>query len=91
MSMNATTITARPVQTVSTSQLEAIKSAIRAAAEANPSRYQDKGQRCAEFTRTVCCQFRYLDRLADLPAEDFPRALQIVAELAKPVRWNWTA
>ena len=72
--------------TISRGQLEALRSAIRAAAEANPSRYQDKGQRCAEFTRTVCSGFGYVRRLAELPASCFSGAMQMVSELAKPIR-----
>ena len=77
--------------TISQSQLEALKAGIRAAAEANPSSFQDKAQRCAELTRTVCNSFGYLRRLAELPASCFSEAMQTVAELAKPVRLAGTA
>ena len=91
MDSRLTTIPDTTTQTVTRGQLDALRQAIRAAAEANPSRFQDKGQRCAEFTRTVCAGFGHLDRLADLPAQSFPAAMQMVAELAKPVRWHGPA
>ena len=77
---------AEQTNTISQGQLEALKAGIRAAAEANPSSLQNKGQRCAEFTRTVCSSFGYVRRLAELPASSFTGAMQLVAELAVPVR-----
>ena len=70
--------------TISQGQLEALKAGIRAAAGANPAD-RDKGQRCAEFTRTVCSSFG-VDRLAELPASCFAEAMRAVAKLAVPVR-----
>lgn len=77
---------AEQTDTISRSQLEALKAGIRAAADANPSRHQNKGQRCAEFTRTICNSFGYLRRLADLPAQSFSAAMNVAAQLAQPVR-----
>ncbi len=82
---------AEQTSTISRGQLEALKAGIRAAAEANPSRSQNKAQRCAEFTRTICGSFGYLRRLADLPAQCFPAAMNVAAQLAKPVRVEGTA
>ncbi len=76
---------AEQTNTISRGQLEALKAGIRAAAEANPSRSQNKAQRCAEFTRTVCSSFG-VDRLAELPASCFTEAMQTVAKLTVPVR-----
>lgn len=70
--------------TISQRQLEALRAGIRAAAGANPAG-GDKGQRCAEFTRTVCSSFG-VGRLAELPASCFAGAMQAVAKLAVPVR-----
>lgn len=70
--------------TISQGQLEALRAGIRAAAGANPAG-GDKGQRCAEFTRTVCNSFG-VGRLAELPASSFTQAMQAVAKLAVPVR-----
>ena len=76
---------AEQTNTISRGQLEALKAGIRAAAGANPSRNQNKGQRCAEFTRTVCSSFG-VGKLAELPASCFTGAMQAVAKLAVPIR-----
>lgn len=84
MDANITTTPTTPVQTVSKSQTEALKGAVRALAEARPEG-MDKGQRCDQISRELCEAFG-VAKLADLPAQDFPDAMECLADLAKPLR-----
>lgn len=84
MDAKITTITTTPAQTVSKGQIEALKGAVRALAEARPEG-MDKGQRCAQISRELCEAFGVAN-LASIPASDFPDAMEALADLAKPVR-----
>lgn len=84
MDANITTITTTPVQTVSKSQTEALKGAVRALAEARPEG-MDKGQRCAQIAQELCAGFG-VAKLADLPAQAFPKAMKELARMSVPQR-----
>lgn len=71
-------------QTVAKAQINAIRAGIRAAASSNPQGIEH-GQRCAELSQSLCCDFD-VERLADLPASCFPLAMKKVAEMGIPTR-----
>lgn len=72
-------------QTVTKGQIAALKSAIRAAAEANPAGVDDKGRRCAELSIALCGELG-IEKLAELPASCFPLAMKTLSGWAVPTR-----
>ena len=83
MDRNTDTIRTSTAQTATNGQQEALKAAIRAAAEASPAGAPDKGRRCAQIAQDVC-EAHGVRSLAELPADRFPQAMLELAAMGVP-------